>query len=144
MATCLGLPFCSVMSAFPPAGHDDHEAAHQHQLLLQRRQNPQNRVPLAAAPPITSRLKSPSPVSLSPGSANEDSSNNGSARRKRLPSGTPDDGTSKPKQKRNKPTLSCEECVERKTKVSALKVHARDTADGNGSVIEVDQPVLLA
>jgi hypothetical protein len=33
------------------------------------------------------------------------------------------DSTAEPpkkKQKRNKPTLSCEECVERKTKVSAL------------------------
>ena len=28
-----------------------------------------------------------------------------------------DGDSSKPKQKRNKPTLSCEECVERKTKV---------------------------
>jgi len=34
------------------------------------------------------------------------------------PNGTGDE-LSKPKQKRNKPTLSCEECVERKTKVSA-------------------------
>ena len=31
---------------------------------------------------------------------------------------TPDGERAKPKQKRNKPTLSCEECVERKTKVS--------------------------
>ncbi|KAF2154359.1 hypothetical protein K461DRAFT_312286 [Myriangium duriaei CBS 260.36] len=31
-------------------------------------------------------------------------------------SNTPDGSYSKPKQKRNKPTLSCEECVERKTK----------------------------
>jgi hypothetical protein len=34
--------------------------------------------------------------------------------------GTPDGDRAKPKQKRNKPTLSCEECVERKTKVSIL------------------------
>lgn len=33
---------------------------------------------------------------------------------------TPDGQRTKPKQKRNKPTLSCEECVERKTKVSTL------------------------
>lgn len=32
---------------------------------------------------------------------------------------TPEAGYGKPKQKRNKPTLSCEECVERKTKVSS-------------------------
>jgi hypothetical protein len=30
------------------------------------------------------------------------------------------EGERKPKQKRNKPTLSCEECVERKTKVSII------------------------
>jgi len=30
-----------------------------------------------------------------------------------------DVGPSRKKQKRNKPTLSCEECVERKTKVNA-------------------------
>lgn len=35
---------------------------------------------------------------------------------------TPDGERVKPKQKRNKPTLSCEECVERKTKVSFLLV----------------------
>lgn len=33
---------------------------------------------------------------------------------------TPDDGSVRKKQKRNKPTLSCHECVERKTKVSHL------------------------
>jgi len=32
----------------------------------------------------------------------------------------PDGGPPKKKQKRNKPTLSCEECVERKTKVSVM------------------------
>lgn len=35
---------------------------------------------------------------------------------------TPDDGPMKKKQKRNKPTLSCHECVERKTKVSSSGV----------------------
>lgn len=35
---------------------------------------------------------------------------------------TPDGERTKPKQKRNKPTLSCEECVERKTKVGCLSI----------------------
>ena len=35
--------------------------------------------------------------------------------------GTHGDAPPKKKQKRNKPTLSCEECVERKTKVSAAR-----------------------
>lgn len=35
---------------------------------------------------------------------------------------TPDGERTKPKQKRNKPTLSCEECVERKTKVGRLSI----------------------
>ena len=45
------------------------------------------------------------------------------------PSTSPDgsaqgiDQPARKKQKRNKPTLSCEECVERKTKVSACREH---------------------
>jgi hypothetical protein len=50
------------------------------------------------------------------------------AETKALPVSVPGTGISSPetgtppkkKQKRNKPTLSCEECVERKTKVSQL------------------------
>lgn len=38
---------------------------------------------------------------------------------------TPDGERAKPKQKRNKPTLSCEECVERKTKVSGFSIAFR-------------------
>jgi len=36
--------------------------------------------------------------------------------------GSPGLETAKKKQKRNKPTLSCEECVERKTKVSDISI----------------------
>ena len=42
---------------------------------------------------------------------------------------SPETGTGTPpkkKQKRNKPTLSCEECVERKTKVSRSRLPAID------------------
>jgi hypothetical protein len=64
----------------------------------------------------------------------------------------------KKKQKRNKPTLSCEECVERKTKVSACSHNCLDgcatwttpnplkntTAESARSVIAPDQIVSRA
>jgi hypothetical protein len=51
------------------------------------------------------------------------------------------DAPPRKKQKRNKPTLSCEECVERKTKVSALAWRSGSpsmTEDG-GSVTALDR-----
>lgn len=38
-----------------------------------------------------------------------------------------DGGRVKKKQKRNKPTLSCQECVERKTKVGFTRAHPKST-----------------
>jgi hypothetical protein len=47
----------------------------------------------------------------------------------------------KKKQKRNKPTLSCEECVERKTKVSKMFSSARMSQD-RGSYRLLEKEVL--
>lgn len=49
----------------------------------------------------------------------------------------------KPKQKRNKPTLSCEECVERKTKVccDVIVLSYYTTDNGLRSATEADSAV---
>lgn len=75
----------------------------------------------SAQSPLTPKLQNPIAASESPLSEIEGASQAGSAVAGVKRAGTDslhDDGqSSKPKQKRNKPTLSCEECVERKTKV---------------------------
>lgn len=70
--------------------------------------------------PLTPKLESPIVGPSESPSSGDEGSQNGSttAGAKRAAPDTPDGHSSKPKQKRNKPTLSCVECVERKTKVS--------------------------
>jgi len=51
-------------------------------------------------------------------------------------------GVRRPKQKRNKPTLSCAECVDRKTKVSPprrLTLATRETMTSNNTAVRQEQ-----
>jgi hypothetical protein len=71
----------------------------------------QNAYPYASVPVTPVSAFAPSLPPLSAPSASQSPAGDASTY-------TPDaERCSKPKQKRNKPTLSCEECVERKTKV---------------------------
>lgn len=69
--------------------------------------------------PLTPKIESPVVDFESPLSGTEGSQNGSvvSGFKRSAPDASGEGQSSKPKQKRNKPTLSCVECVERKTKV---------------------------
>lgn len=112
-----------------PAADAYHDQFHHQQATLSA----------AKAAHLTPRLDSSIAGSESPRSATEESPDGlilaGSKRS--VPDASGDGHSSKPKQKRNKPTLSCEECVERKTKVRipsrrrSMSRHCAFNADQN-------------
>jgi hypothetical protein len=88
---------------------------------------PVNTTPVTPVTPVTPNAALLSPnIKHSPSTADYDSSalNSFPNNTRPYPSSTISPEPTKKKQKRNKPTLSCEECVERKTKVSDIVLNA--------------------